>query len=86
MTAFKNCVNLESVEMPKAVWTDNDAFACCKNLKNIYAPKLTRLWTCFNDCKKLEKVVLHDCIELKDVKFPRGCLVLDTSGEDFIKK
>lgn len=86
MTAFKNCVSLESVEMPKAVWTDNDAFAGCKNLKYIYAPKLTRLWTCFNDCKKLEKVVLHDCIELKDVKFPRGCLVLDTSGEDFIKK
>lgn len=66
---FRNCVNLERINLPNAAtFSDGDAISCfqgCSSLLSVYLPKVDRVWnTMFKGCSSLKTLVLPKLYQL----------------------
>lgn len=68
-TAFINCQNLESIEIPRGVKViDELAFAMCKSLKEVKLPKSLRV---------IGDTAFSNCTSLVEIKIPNGTQTIE---------
>ena len=79
LKSIKNLINLEEVDFTN--YTFNQIYGCsfldCKKLKSIELPKTIKILNsyCFENCEKLESVILNGVKEIKGYVF-YGCISL----------